>query len=93
MQSITNMDPRHADGTNYVGSAVGCTVLSPEQASLEELRKSCPMRNVVSQIRKLVEFGAFVDFGGEIDGMIHSTRLGRFLWPRYWLDRSLERIF
>jgi protein Tex len=80
--SITNPDPRLRDdngGGNPTAlhSTNGCTLLASHLMSLDELRKACPVRNILGHVRNIVDFGAFVDFGVESsDGLIHRSKLG-----------------
>ena len=61
-----------------VGSVDACSLLpSNVSTSIDALRKACPLRGIVATIRNVVDFGAFVDFGGENDGLLHRSKLGR----------------
>ena len=77
--SITRPDPRLSPGAhreNRIGSPQGCAALPSNISKTEALRKACPVRSVTATIRNVVDFGAFVDFGGENDGLLHRTKLG-----------------
>lgn len=77
--SITCPDPRLRAGKTVkteIGDSSGCTSLPSDLTSQEELRKACPVRRVVATIRNVVDFGAFVDFAGENDGLLHRSKLG-----------------
>ena len=77
--SITSPDPRLRDAGNEEsvnGSVNGCTTLPAHLASQDALRKACPVRGIVATVRNVVDFGAFVDFGGENDGLLHRSKLG-----------------
>lgn len=80
INSIASPDPRLREvqntDTNYE-SVANYTTLPSNLASQNELRKACPMRGVVATVRNVVDFGAFVDFGGENDGLLHRSKLGK----------------
>ncbi|CAB9529575.1 S1 RNA-binding domain-containing protein 1 [Seminavis robusta] len=91
ISSITNPDPRlggtmsivgsspvaSAAKATDVGSVDGCSLLpSSTSTSIGALRKACPLRGIVATVRNVVDFGAFVDFGGENDGLLHRSKLG-----------------
>lgn len=61
-----------------IGSIDGCSLLpSHLTTSTEALQKACPLRGIVATVRNIVDFGAFVDFGAENDGLIHISKLGK----------------
>eukprot|EP00571_Detonula_confervacea_P008295 CAMPEP_0172323128 /NCGR_PEP_ID=MMETSP1058-20130122/47928_1 /TAXON_ID=83371 /ORGANISM="Detonula confervacea, Strain CCMP 353" /LENGTH=785 /DNA_ID=CAMNT_0013039055 /DNA_START=85 /DNA_END=2442 /DNA_ORIENTATION=+ len=80
--SITSPDPRLRKETKEVemttiGSASGCSSLPSHASTIEKLRESkLPLRNIVATVRNVVDFGAFVDFGLENDGLLHRTKTG-----------------
>lgn len=76
VDSMTQKDPRLVEASKKpsAGSSDGCSLLSPEE--LEDLRKACPVRKVVGTIRSITDFGAFVDFGGHNDGLLHVSKMG-----------------
>ena len=78
VDSMTQKDPRlvaaAATKQPSAGSVNGCSPLTPEQ--MENLEKLCPVRNIIGPIRSVTDFGAFVDFGGHNDGLIHISKLG-----------------
>ena len=77
--SITRPDPRlstESRGEDKIGSPQNCTSLPTALSSMEALRKACPVRGVIATVRNVVDFGAFVDYGGENDGLVHRTKLG-----------------
>jgi uncharacterized protein len=81
--SITNPDPRlrnenvdHELTSDAAGNKAECSPLPPTLTAIEELRKACPVRKIRAHVRNVVDFGAFVDFGGENVALIHRTKLG-----------------
>merc|ERR1711957_1049102 len=78
--SITRPDPRLCKSERSIetkiGSPTGCSALPSNLTTLEALKKACPARNITATIRNVVDFGAFVDFGGENDGLLHRSKLG-----------------
>ena len=67
-----------SEGSDIViGSVDGCSLLpSSVSTSTEALRKACPLRGIVATVRNVVDFGAFVDFGGQDNGLLHRSKLG-----------------
>ena len=60
-----------------IGSTGRCSMLPAHlSTSMDDLRKACPYRDVIATIRNVVDFGAFVDFGAENDGLLHRSKLG-----------------
>jgi protein Tex len=60
-----------------IGSIDGCSLLpSHLSKSTAALQKACPLRGIVATVRNVVDFGAFLDFGGENDGLLHRSKLG-----------------
>mmetsp|Transcript_54937 Transcript_54937/g.133421 ORF Transcript_54937/g.133421 Transcript_54937/m.133421 type:complete len:901 (-) Transcript_54937:23-2725(-) len=86
IDSMLKKDPRLEDGerTTTLESDVGgpgsvepCSLLSPELAeNMDRLQAACPVRNIIGNIRNIADFGAFIDFGGENDGLLHQSQLG-----------------
>lgn len=82
IDSMTQMDPRlreptgSADPVSKAGSIDGCVLLSPELDDLTALEKVTPVRGIIGTIRNIADFGAFVDFGGHSDGLLHTSKLG-----------------
>jgi uncharacterized protein len=80
INSITSPDPRLRDmkeeNINRGGSIADYSALPSKLSSQSELRKACPVRGIVATVRNVVDFGAFVDFGGENDGLLHRSKLG-----------------
>lgn len=83
--SITCPDPRTRNNSSFesapssssdVGSTAGCTSISSDVATISRLRDRLPHRNIIGTIRNVVDFGAFVDFGLENDGLLHRSKLG-----------------
>jgi len=79
--SITSPDPRLRDDTRSplkkeIGSSVGSSALPSELLALQDLRRALPVRKITANVRNVVDFGAFVDFGGENDGLLHHKKLG-----------------
>jgi uncharacterized protein len=82
IDSMTQMDPRLREPTggahpvSKAGSVDGCVLLSPELDDLNALEKVTPVRGIIATIRNIADFGAFVDFGGQSDGLLHTSKLG-----------------
>jgi len=87
IDSMTNVDPRIKDDdasgvdsgsrSNKAGSVQSCKILPPEFSSLDKLiNATTPMRNIIGTVRNIADFGAFIDFGGQNDGLIHTSKLG-----------------
>jgi uncharacterized protein len=84
VDSLINVDPRLRQG-NDTGSRRGasprwdgsnCARLPAELAhDLAALQAACPVRNVQGTVRNLADFGAFVDFGGPQDGLLHISQM------------------
>jgi uncharacterized protein len=82
--SITSPDPRtrknsaiaSTSGPSDIGSAAGCTSLPSDISTIDKLREFLPHRNIIGTVRNVVDFGAFVDFGLENDGLLHRSKLG-----------------
>jgi uncharacterized protein len=59
------------------GSVDGCSALSSEMSkSMKSLQKACPLRGVIGTVRNVIDFGAFIDFGAENDGLLHRSKMG-----------------
>ena len=66
-----------AVGSSNIGNADGCSLLpSNMSTSLDALGKACPLRGIVASVRNVVDFGVFVDFGFENDGLVHRSKTG-----------------
>jgi uncharacterized protein len=80
IRSLTNPDPRVVDHKKQALSEIGdpgnCSPLLPSLSNCESLKKACPVRYVTGYVRNVLDFGVFVDFGGENDGLVHSSMLG-----------------
>jgi uncharacterized protein len=84
IDSLTQMDPRlrepttggDAHAVSKAGSVDGCVLLVPELDDLTALEKVTPVRGIIGTIRNIADFGAFVDFGGQSDGLLHTSKLG-----------------
>jgi len=79
--SITNPDPRllnrsDDDRPHSDGNSAGCSALPASLLSLAKLREACPVRNIRAHVRNVVDYGVFVDFGGENDALVHRSKLG-----------------
>jgi len=84
--SITSPDPRtrnnnnsaiaSTSGSSDIGSAAGCTSLPSDISTIDKLRNHLPHRNIIGTVRNVVDFGAFVDFGLENDGLLHRSKIG-----------------
>lgn len=85
VDSMTNLDPRlnvidskvsTESETLHAGSIKKCSLLPQELLEIEKLASVAPVRSIVGTIRNVVDFGAFVDFGGKSDGLLHTSKLG-----------------
>ena len=78
--SITSPDPRLRESskkTVHLGSATGCSSLPHDASTIDKLRESkLPLRNIRATVRNVVDFGAFVDFGLEQNGLLHRSKIG-----------------
>mmetsp|Transcript_36707 Transcript_36707/g.54832 ORF Transcript_36707/g.54832 Transcript_36707/m.54832 type:complete len:229 (+) Transcript_36707:1486-2172(+) len=78
--SMMNIDPRIDDSKKEVktnaGSTEGCSLLSAELAEMGKLEAAAPVRGIIGTIRNIADFGAFIDFGGHNDGLLHTSKLG-----------------
>lgn len=95
IQSITNPDVRLGGSLSIInssssgssksscvnaGNADSCSSLPSDLShSVEALRHACPVRGIKATVRNVVDFGAFIDFGFENDGLLHVSKLGRSL--------------
>jgi predicted RNA-binding protein with RPS1 domain len=94
IDSMTQMDPRLSEpaGVNPVskaGSVDGCVLLSPELDDLTALKKVTPVRGIIGTIRNIADFGAFVDFGGQSDGLLHTSKLGPVKLQSFLIGQQL----
>jgi len=80
IDSMMNVDPRLKEEEEKNGSNAGsikeCVLLSPELTDMAALQAACPLRGIVGTIRNIADFGAFIDFGGHNDGLLHTSKLG-----------------
>eukprot|EP00980_Cylindrotheca_fusiformis_P012959 scaffold3236_cov66-Cylindrotheca_fusiformis.AAC.25 len=86
LDSMLKKDPRLDDETtttaskeensSNIGSIEGCTLLPSDLAELEPLQAAAPVRGIVGTVRNIADFGAFIDFGGTNDGLLHTSKLG-----------------
>lgn len=80
--SITSPDPRLRESAELkktvpLGSATGCSSLPHDASTIDKLRESkLPLRNIRATVRNVVDFGAFVDFGLEQNGLLHRSKIG-----------------
>jgi protein Tex len=81
VDSMMKIDPRLKDAGDdvnitTVGSATECSTLPPELSDMSKLASAVPFRGVIGTIRNIADFGAFIDFGAENDGLLHTSKLG-----------------
>ena len=79
--SITSPDPRLRESAEQktvpLGSATGCSSLPHDASTIDKLRENqLPLRNILATVRNVVDFGAFVDFGLEQNGLLHRSKMG-----------------
>ena len=85
VRSISSDDPRlhgagngaHATSNQAASTVQNCGALPPHLSQLKSLAEACPVRSIKGTVRNVVDFGAFVDFGGESDGLLHRSKLGK----------------
>ena len=82
--SITSPDPRLRRDTQNskkteIGSPTGCSSLPPNLSTTDALRQALPVRRITATVRNVVDFGAFVDIGGDNDGLLHRSKFGPVL--------------
>jgi uncharacterized protein len=78
VDSMTRMDPRQGEKrpVSSAGSLDGCGFLASNLMSAAALQQACPVRGIVGEVRNIADFGAFVDFRGHTDGLLHTSNLG-----------------
>jgi uncharacterized protein len=80
VDSMTRMDPRVQEGekkpATSAGSLDGCGFLASTLMSAAALQHACPVIGIVGEVRNIADFGAFVDFRGHTDGLLHTSNLG-----------------
>ena len=81
ISSIISPDPRlrgadQGASERDVGLLSGCSSLPSNLSTVNDLRHALPVRNIIANVRNVVDFGAFVDFGGENDGLLHRSKFG-----------------
>ena len=81
IDSINKVDPRTKDlDTNQSDPTVsltqGCSRLPADLADPQKLMGAMPVRGIVGTIRNISDFGAFIDFGGHNNGLLHKSKLG-----------------
>ena len=85
VDSMMNVDPRLEDDDSNekpvstgagVGSIEKCSLLPHDLAELANLASTAPVRGIIGTIRNIADFGAFIDFGGHNDGLLHTSKLG-----------------
>lgn len=81
--SLLNPDPRLRDdaaaGSSLADPAnkeADFQTLPTELVPFDALRKACPVRDIEAVVRNVLDFGIFVDFGGESNGLLHRSKLG-----------------
>lgn len=83
IDSMLKKDPRLNDNSvlkddsSNVASILGCSLLPSDLAdSMEKLKGAAPVRGIIGTVRNIADFGAFIDFGGPNDGLLHTSKLG-----------------
>lgn len=81
--AVKGVDPRllresSSESNGVEGNAFDkCSRLPADLAvSLIALKQATPVRNVCGLVRNVTDFGAFVDFGGETNGLLHVSQIG-----------------
>eukprot|EP00977_Amphora_coffeiformis_P003839 scaffold766_cov179-Amphora_coffeaeformis.AAC.22 len=94
--SILNPDPRlrddaaHSDASTLSQDAISsCETLPAELVTCDALRKACPVRDIKAVVRNVLDFGMFVDFGGDSDGLVHSSKLGTKRLNEFMVGQSV----
>ena len=94
--SILNPDPRLRNNSDASTASADATDTSSEYQSLSaelvplgELRKACPVRDVKAVVRNVLDFGVFVDFGGDSDGLVHRSKLGSRRLDEFMIGQTI----
>lgn len=81
VNSMAKIDPR-LNGSeepavkDTAGSIQKCTLLPPGLVDMDKLTAAAPVRSIIGTVRNIADFGAFIDFGGKNDGLLHTSNLG-----------------
>jgi uncharacterized protein len=100
IDSLLKLDPRleddrkerttSGDAGDVVGAIAQCSVLASELAEdLDRLKAAAPVRNVIGTVRNIPDFGAFIDFGGPSDGLLHKSQLGPLKLPNLLIGQQI----
>ena len=92
--SITQPDPRMRGSPSkqtesIYGHTKGCSALPSHLVELDALRKSCPIRSILGTVRNILDFGVFVDYGGESDALAHRSKLGNVSLDMYLVGQEI----
>ncbi|GFH57697.1 hypothetical protein CTEN210_14173 [Chaetoceros tenuissimus] len=80
--SILNPDPRlrrtesTAFNSNSIANEKSYSKLPSHITNIQELQKALPLRAIAGTVRNVVDFGVFIDFAFEHDGLLHRSKLG-----------------
>ena len=56
---------------------------------MDSLASASPVRGIIGTIRNIVDFGAFIDFGGPNDGLLHTSKLGPLKLSRLLIGQQV----
>lgn len=79
--SILRLDPREKSREPQSAAALselvnGCSELPNNLLEVSSLQVACPCRDILGTVRNVLDFGVFVDYGGECDALVHRSKLG-----------------
>lgn len=80
--SILNPDPRlrrtesTTSNSNSIANEKSYSKLPSHITNIQELQKALPLRAIAGTVRNVVDFGVFIDFAFEHDGLLHRSKLG-----------------
>ena len=93
--SISSPDPRlrmSSEGKweENAGLSLHSQKFPSHISSTDDLMKSLPLRSICGSVRNIVDFGVFVDFGFENDGLLHRSKLGKLRLHSLLVGQELD---